>query len=122
MRFKIEPGFVLLITILVYLDQGGLLWVVLISAFIHEAGHFFVLRALGGRVGEIVFGFGGICIGVVLACAGSAFGTAKCGIMRNSDLGQGYLYLAMGQKYIIIRRKERKWQNGFICSKKVVRR
>ena len=26
------------------------------------------------------FGFGGICIGVVLACAGSAFGTAKCGI------------------------------------------
>ena len=26
------------------------------------------------------FGFGGICIGVVLACAGSAIGTAKCGI------------------------------------------
>ena len=26
------------------------------------------------------FGFFGICIGVVLSCAGSAFGTAKCGI------------------------------------------
>ncbi|KAH0788244.1 V-type proton ATPase 16 kDa proteolipid subunit 2 [Histomonas meleagridis] len=26
------------------------------------------------------FGFAGICIGVVLACAGSAIGTAKCGI------------------------------------------
>lgn len=25
-------------------------------------------------------GFAGICIGVVFACAGSAFGTAKCGI------------------------------------------
>ncbi|OHT03391.1 V-type proton ATPase 16 kDa proteolipid subunit [Tritrichomonas foetus] len=26
------------------------------------------------------FGFAGICIGVVFSCAGSAFGTAKCGI------------------------------------------
>jgi stage IV sporulation protein FB len=59
-KITVRAGFVLLVTVLVYLDQGGLLWVVFAAALLHELGHYIPLRLLGGRVSRLELTGGGI--------------------------------------------------------------
>lgn len=49
-KVYISCGFALLISILFYADEKNLLLSFLTSAFIHEAGHYLVLKNAGGRV------------------------------------------------------------------------
>ncbi|MCL1807638.1 MAG: M50 family metallopeptidase [Oscillospiraceae bacterium] len=59
-KVKIHAGFILLVTILVYIDQGYLLWVVFAAALLHELGHYIPLRLLGGRVARLELTGGGV--------------------------------------------------------------
>jgi stage IV sporulation protein FB len=59
-KLTVRAGFVLLVTVLVYLDQGGLLWVVFAAALLHELGHYIPLRLLGGKVSRLELTGGGI--------------------------------------------------------------
>jgi stage IV sporulation protein FB len=59
-KLTVRAGFVLLVTVLVYLDQGGLLWVVFAAALLHELGHYIPLRLLGGRVSNVELTGGGV--------------------------------------------------------------
>jgi stage IV sporulation protein FB len=59
-KITIRAGFVLLVTALVWLDQGGLLWVVFAAAVLHELGHYIPLKLLGGRISRLDFNGGGI--------------------------------------------------------------
>jgi len=59
-KVTIHAGFVLLVTALVWLDQGGLLWVVFAAAVLHELGHFIPLKLLGGRVSRLELNGGGV--------------------------------------------------------------
>jgi stage IV sporulation protein FB len=59
-KVTIRAGFVLLVTMLVWLDQGGLLWVVFIAAVLHELGHYIPLKLLGGRVFRLELNGGGV--------------------------------------------------------------
>ncbi|MDR0293147.1 MAG: hypothetical protein LBH95_03230 [Oscillospiraceae bacterium] len=59
-RVKIRAGFVLLVSILVYLDRGYLLLIVFAAAALHELGHYIPLRLLGGRVTRLELTGGGI--------------------------------------------------------------
>jgi stage IV sporulation protein FB len=59
-KITVRAGFVLLVTVLVYLDQGGLLWVVFAAALLHELGHYIPLRLLGGKVSRLELTGGGI--------------------------------------------------------------
>ncbi|MCL2002806.1 MAG: hypothetical protein FWG72_02240 [Oscillospiraceae bacterium] len=59
-KLTVRAGFILLVTTLVYLDQGGLLWVVFAAALLHELGHYIPLRLLGGRVSRIELTGGGM--------------------------------------------------------------
>ncbi|MDR1157350.1 MAG: hypothetical protein LBK75_03455 [Oscillospiraceae bacterium] len=49
-RLTVQGGFLLLMTFLVFLDSAGLLLWIAAAAFVHEAGHWVVLRLVGGRV------------------------------------------------------------------------
>ncbi|MCL2082600.1 MAG: hypothetical protein FWH04_05120 [Oscillospiraceae bacterium] len=59
-RLKIEAGFILFTAVLVFLDKGGLLWVVWTAALAHELGHYLALKAFGGKISGIVLSGGGI--------------------------------------------------------------
>jgi stage IV sporulation protein FB len=59
-KVTVRAGFVLLVTVLVWLDQGGLLWIVFAAALLHELGHYIPLRLLGGRVASLELTGGGI--------------------------------------------------------------
>lgn len=59
-KVNVRAGFVLLISVLVYLDQGYLLWIVFAAAALHELGHYIPLRLLGGKVCAIELTGGGI--------------------------------------------------------------
>jgi stage IV sporulation protein FB len=59
-KVTVHAGFVLLVTVLVWLDQGGLLWIVCASAVLHELGHYIPLRLLGGRVSSMELTGGGV--------------------------------------------------------------
>lgn len=54
-RLRIMPGFLLLIALLYYLDDGVgiMIWTVL-AAIIHELGHILAARMMGGTVERIV--------------------------------------------------------------------
>ena len=60
-RVEVAPGFLLLLGILLYLDDGsGFLWWVCAAALLHELGHLAASAAFGGRVNLISFGIAGI--------------------------------------------------------------
>ena len=59
-KLRLRPGFVLLAAALVYIDEGGLLWITGVAALLHEAGHYIALRAAGGRVCLVELSAGGV--------------------------------------------------------------
>jgi stage IV sporulation protein FB len=52
-KVDISYGFIILISVLYYLDTQNLFLLLLLAAAIHEAGHFFVIIALGGNIGRL---------------------------------------------------------------------
>ena len=59
-KVTVCAGFVVLVTVLVYLDQGGLLFVVFAAALLHELGHYIPLKLLGGQVARLELTGGGM--------------------------------------------------------------
>ncbi|MDR0325612.1 MAG: hypothetical protein LBI19_05925 [Oscillospiraceae bacterium] len=59
-RVTVCAGFVLLVAVLIYLDQGSLLFVVFAAALLHELGHYIPLKLLGGRVARLELTGGGL--------------------------------------------------------------
>lgn len=49
-RLEISGGAMALLALLYYLDDNGTILWVLLGCILHEAGHWWVIRALGGRV------------------------------------------------------------------------
>ena len=57
-RLRVEPGFLLLMAGLFYLDEGvGLLGWAAAACLLHELGHYLAARALGGRLGAVELSF-----------------------------------------------------------------
>ncbi len=53
-RLVVSPGFLLLLAVLLYLDEGvGLLPWALLACAVHELGHMAAARAFGGRVRQL---------------------------------------------------------------------
>lgn len=51
-RVRISPGFLLMISLFLFLDESGVALCILAACALHEGGHLIVLRAVGGRVKE----------------------------------------------------------------------
>lgn len=59
-KVQVSPGFLLLLGILFYLDEGiGILPWGILAAALHECGHVLASRLFGGRVEAIAFGITG---------------------------------------------------------------
>ena len=59
-KVTVRAGFVLLLTVLVWLDRGGLLLVVFAAAVLHELGHYIPLKIFGGRIYRLELNGGGV--------------------------------------------------------------
>lgn len=56
----LRPGFVLLVALIVFFDEGLLLFIIWTAALLHELGHYAALRLTGGRLERIVLDAGGV--------------------------------------------------------------
>lgn len=61
-KLYISVGFALFISICYFFDDSGYLWAIVLSAAIHEAGHWLAIRRLGGSVRKICLGYAGAAI------------------------------------------------------------
>ena len=59
MKIGVSSGILILAIAAVFLDRNGILPFLLLSAIIHELGHFLTLNLLGARVGGVEVGLGG---------------------------------------------------------------
>ena len=61
-RIVVTGGFVLMAALVVFFDSSGFAPLLLLTAFVHELGHFAAIRALGGRVLRLHLGLVGLRI------------------------------------------------------------
>lgn len=50
---EISSGFLLLMALLFYFDQNGVIWLALLACFLHECGHWAIIHLCGGKVCRI---------------------------------------------------------------------
>ncbi len=61
-KVRIRAGFVLLIAVLVYLDEGYFFLMVSGAALLHELGHYIPLKLFGGKILRVDLSGGGMSI------------------------------------------------------------
>lgn len=55
-NISVRPSFLLLMSIVFFFDEGNLTVFLLIAAAVHEAGHFFAIKRMGGKVEKLNIG------------------------------------------------------------------
>ena len=61
-RITISGGFLIMLALVYFFDVNGFVPLVLLTALVHELGHFFAIWALGGRVMRLHLGLVGLCM------------------------------------------------------------
>lgn len=61
-RVQVSPGFLVLASLLLFLDREGAAPAVLAAWLLHEGGHLLLLYGMGGRVGRIELTLNGVRI------------------------------------------------------------